>query len=101
MNIRQPLSSMKIGDIAYIQSLRHADADTKADHSVLLTKRLRHAGFVVGESIEVMWRGWGRHPSMVVRVGGHTHFALRHEEASLVLVSAQRSMHGSQQQVAA
>jgi hypothetical protein len=37
-----------------------------------------------------MWRGWGKRANVVVRLGRHTHFALRHHEAAHVLVSRYR-----------
>lgn len=51
-----------------------------------LTSRLQHSGFVRGETVEIIQRGIGSQGNLIVRLGGHTHFALRPNEAELILV---------------
>lgn len=54
----------------------------KAWHSKLLS-----TGFLPGEKIEVLRRGLGKTGNLVVRLGAHSQFALRHEEAQAIIVS--------------
>jgi Fe2+ transport system protein FeoA len=55
--------------------------------SPILTMRLASAGFLQGELVEVLHRGVGSKGNIVARVGGHTNFALRQQEAALIKVS--------------
>lgn len=55
------------------------------DHDLLL--RLLEIGFLPGEPVKVIAKGFPSADPIAVRVG-HTTFALRHHEAALVRVTA-------------
>ena len=58
------------------------DADGKNDN---LTLRLTEIGFVPGESVRIMARGFAGRDPLAVRIG-HTTFAMRRHEAARILV---------------
>jgi ferrous iron transport protein A len=64
--------------------VRLLPAGDAEEHDVLL--RLLEIGFLPGESVRVMARGFPDSDPLAVRVG-HTTFALRRHEAALIRVS--------------
>ncbi|MDD0816696.1 FeoA family protein [Curvibacter sp. HBC28] len=65
--------------------LRLDASDPAQDRDLLL--RLLEIGFLPGEPVKVIAKGFPSADPIAVRVG-HTTFALRHHEAALVRVSA-------------
>lgn len=65
-----------------------ADGDTAAQDLVL---RLMEIGFLPGEPVHIMARGFPQGDPLAVRIGQAT-FALRRHEAALVLVCAEPSV---------
>lgn len=60
-----------------------------AENTELISRRLQDIGFVVGESVEIVARApWGGDPVLVQVVG--TRFALRRNEARLIVVEASK-----------
>jgi ferrous iron transport protein A len=66
--------------------VRLLPAGDAEEREVLL--RLLEIGFLPGEAVQVMARGFPGNDPLAVRVG-HTTFALRSHEAALIRVSAQ------------
>ncbi len=80
---RIPLAQLPDGQWATVADIP-VPADP-TDHDLVL--RLMELGFVPGERVRIVAEGLGRRDPLAVRVGRST-FALRHHEASLILVNA-------------
>jgi ferrous iron transport protein A len=83
------LDELKDGEEAIVDSLRPHPQMTPE-----LLRRLAEIGFIPGERVRVMTRGWPGGTPVAVRVGTST-FALRRIEAQSVVVVPQRSMAGA------
>jgi ferrous iron transport protein A len=84
-----PLSALAVGTPARVVSV--SDGDSAA--SVELARRLAELGFLPGERLRIVARGFlGREP-LAVRIGTGT-FALRLFEAASVRVSVEQPQHG-------
>jgi ferrous iron transport protein A len=73
------LDKLAVGDTASVISV----AATEPAEGLDLTRRLKELGFVQGEAIEVLHRGYFGGEPIAVRVG-HSTFALRNFEAALI-----------------
>lgn len=65
----------------------HAFAPVQDDEHRRIQHRLAELGFLPGETVQVLFRGWFRRGPVVVRVGEST-FALRAHEAAQLRVRA-------------
>jgi len=76
-----PLADLAPGTVARVLCVEHADDRVSAD----LAKRLAELGFLPGESVRVVARGFLSRDPIAVRVGTGT-FALRRFEATAIRV---------------
>lgn len=76
------LRSLQKGQSATIADLRTADTAAVDEH----LRRLRELGFLPGEQVRVVARGFPAGDPIAVRIG-HATFALRGFEADLILLA--------------
>ena len=76
------LNLMKVGDSGVIEDVQE-QGDTKDDSLFNITRRLKELGFVKGESVKILHKGYFGGEPLAVRIGQST-FALRNFEAALI-----------------
>lgn len=79
------LDSLAVGDCATVVDVSHQSC-AKNDATFDVARRLKELGFVHGESIKVLHKGYFGGEPLAVRVGQST-FALRNFEAALIGVA--------------
>lgn len=79
-----PVSALHLGPL-HTPGVLQAFAPTRDDDSRKTLRRMAEIGFLPGESVRVVSRGWLRGGPIAVRVGQST-FALRAHEAALLQV---------------
>ncbi|MDP1978162.1 FeoA family protein [Undibacterium sp.] len=79
------LNLMKVGDSGVIEDVQE-QGDTKDDSLFNITRRLKELGFVKGESVKILHKGYFGGEPLAVRIGQST-FALRNFEAALIGVA--------------
>lgn len=79
------LDQLRIGDSALVLDVI---ADDNPDHSIAfnVARRLKELGFIKGESVRILHRGYFGGEPLAVRIGQST-FALRSFEAALIGVA--------------
>lgn len=79
------LDQLRVGDSALVTVVTH---DEKAENEAAfdLVRRLKELGFVTGEAVKILHRGYFGGEPLAVRVGQST-FALRRFEAALIGVT--------------
>lgn len=79
------LDSLKIGDFAVVTDVVGSQADqSKTSFDVI--RRLKELGFVKGESVKILHKGYFGGEPLAVRIGQST-FALRRFEAAFIGVA--------------
>lgn len=84
MNAPATLDALPTGRTARVTHVLSPSTDAGAE-GVDLTLRLKELGFLPGESVRVLHRGFPGGDPLAVRIGNAT-FALRRHEAALVAV---------------
>lgn len=80
----RPLDQMNVGESGFVGVIEQlTDAASQADPQ--LGRRLMEIGFIPGEQIEVLHKGFFGGEPIAVRIG-HSTFALRRFEAALISV---------------
>ncbi len=86
------LDQLKVGDTGFVGKINQvASALTHDDPN--LTRRLMEIGFIPGEPLEVLHKGFFGGEPIAVRVG-HSTFALRRFEAAMISVISVVPDHG-------
>lgn len=84
--VQSTLDQLKVGESAIVSGIcDHAQHGPEAQMREI-SRRLKELGFVAGESIRVLHRGYFGGEPVAVRVG-HSTFALRNFEAALIGVT--------------
>ncbi|MFZ6675780.1 FeoA family protein [Undibacterium sp. Rencai35W] len=79
------LDSLKVGDFAVVTDVVGSQADqSKTSFDVI--RRLKELGFVKGESVKILHKGYFGGEPLAVRIGQST-FALRRFEAAFIGVA--------------
>jgi Fe2+ transport system protein FeoA len=82
------LNTIKLHTVATIHSVQAIPNTNKTDaQSIRIVERLQETGFLPGEQIELIHRGIGKKPNLVIRLGGYSDFALRAQEAAYIQLS--------------
>jgi ferrous iron transport protein A len=76
------LDSLKTGDSALVLDVS-TSATSELGHGLDLIRRLKELGFVKGEAVRILHRGYFGGEPLAVRIGQST-FALRRFEAALI-----------------
>jgi ferrous iron transport protein A len=76
------LDTLKVGSSATVVDVAVSDK-MQAQDGLNLTRRLKEIGFVKGESVRILHRGYFGGEPIAVRIGQST-FALRRFEAALI-----------------
>lgn len=79
------LNQMKVGDSGIVLDVQDQD-HAKSDTAFNITRRLKELGFVKGEPVKVLHKGYFGGEPLAVRIGQST-FALRNFEAALIGVT--------------
>ena len=80
----RPLDKLNVGESGFVGAIEQLTAAaTQADPQ--LERRLMEIGFIPGEQIEVLHKGFFGGEPIAVRIG-HSTFALRRFEAALISV---------------
>ncbi|MFZ6722860.1 FeoA family protein [Undibacterium sp. Ji49W] len=79
------LNQMKVGDSGIVLDVQDQD-HAKSDSAFNITRRLKELGFVKGEPVKVLHKGYFGGEPLAVRIGQST-FALRNFEAALIGVT--------------
>ncbi|MES2037522.1 MAG: FeoA family protein [Pseudomonadota bacterium] len=83
--ISTTLNLMKVGDSGVVEDVQE-QGDAKDDNLFNITRRLKELGFVKGEAVKVLHKGYFGGEPLAVRIGQST-FALRNFEAALIGVN--------------
>lgn len=78
------LDRMRKGETGVVTDVFHHAGEHKGMHDI--ARRLKELGFVKGEQVSILHKGYFGGEPVAVRVG-HSTFALRHFEAALIGVS--------------
>jgi len=82
--VQSTLDQLKVGESAIVSGIcSHAAPHAPEAQLTEISRRLKELGFVAGESIRVLDRGYFGGEPVAVRVGQST-FALRNFEAALI-----------------
>lgn len=76
------LNQMKVGDSGVVTDVEH-QTTTGSEALFNITRRLKELGFVKGESVKILHKGYFGGEPLAVRIGQST-FALRNFEAALI-----------------
>lgn len=79
------LDRLRVGDCAVVVDVSRHD-DAKNDATFDVARRLKELGFIQGEPVRILHKGYFGGEPLAVRVG-HSTFALRHFEAALIGVT--------------
>ncbi|MFZ6657963.1 FeoA family protein [Undibacterium sp. TJN19] len=79
------LNLMKVGDSGVVHDVQD-QGDVKNESLFNITRRLKELGFVKGESVKILHKGYFGGEPLAVRIGQST-FALRNFEAALIGVT--------------
>jgi ferrous iron transport protein A len=79
------LNLMKVGDSGVVLDVQE-QGDAKDDSLFNITRRLKELGFVKGEPVKILHKGYFGGEPLAVRIGQST-FALRNFEAALIGVT--------------
>ncbi|MCU6433370.1 ferrous iron transport protein A [Undibacterium sp. Jales W-56] len=79
------LDSLKVGDFAVVTEVAKSETD-QSKNSFDVIRRLKELGFVKGESVKILHRGYFGGEPLAVRIGEST-FALRRFEAAFIGVA--------------
>lgn len=77
------LDQLKVGDSGFVGKIGQLISTSPTDHQ--LVDRLMEIGFIPGEPLQVLHKGFLSGGPIAVRIGQST-FALRHFEAALISV---------------
>ncbi|MDE2430941.1 MAG: ferrous iron transport protein A [Burkholderiales bacterium] len=83
------LNSLSVGDCAFVADVaKHIPSNDKATGTALfdISRRLKELGFIRGEKIKILHKGYFGGEPVAVRIGQST-FALRNFEAALIGVT--------------
>ncbi|MFZ6871339.1 FeoA family protein [Undibacterium sp. Di27W] len=83
--IATTLNQMRVGDSGVVVDVED-QGDAKNESLFNITRRLKELGFVKGESVKVLHKGYFGGEPLAVRIGQST-FALRNFEAALIGVT--------------
>ncbi|PXX46983.1 FeoA family protein [Undibacterium pigrum] len=83
--ISTTLNLMKVGDSGVVEDVQE-QGDAKDESLFNITRRLKELGFVKGESVKILHKGYFGGEPLAVRIGQST-FALRNFEAALIGVT--------------
>ena len=84
--ISTTLNLMKVGDSGVVVDVREQAAAIKSEGAFNITRRLKELGFVKGEPVKILHKGYFGGEPLAVRIGQST-FALRNFEAALIGVT--------------
>ncbi len=76
------LNQLKVGDSGVVVDVED-QANAGSDSSFNITRRLKELGFVNGEAVKILHKGYFGGEPLAVRIGQST-FALRNFEAALI-----------------
>ncbi|MCH8618567.1 FeoA family protein [Undibacterium sp. TS12] len=80
--ISTTLNLMKVGDSGIVADIENS-GDASNENLFNITRRLKELGFIKGESVKVLHKGYFGGEPLAVRIGQST-FALRNFEAALI-----------------
>ena len=83
------LDRLQIGETALVDDVEHTQADNSSSMRDI-ARRLKELGFVRGETVKVLHKGYFGGEPLAVRIGQST-FALRQFEAALIAVTKPRT----------